>query len=60
MQSSVKHEYKGTWKERNTRLSTCEPKWKAMVLNSDGPQEVEEGKEIIYTYNVDYQVRLNS
>lgn len=52
---SVKHEYKGTWKERNTRLSTCDPKWKAMVLNSDGPQEVEEGKEIIYTYNVDYQ-----
>ncbi|XP_031739534.1 transmembrane 9 superfamily member 9 isoform X2 [Cucumis sativus] len=52
---SIKHEYNGKWKERNTRLSTCDPITKVMVMNSDGPQMVEEGKEIIFTYDIEFQ-----
>lgn len=29
-------------------------------MNSDGPQMVEEGKEIIFTYDIEFQVCLNS
>uniref|UniRef100_A0A9I9DEN5 Transmembrane 9 superfamily member n=1 Tax=Cucumis melo TaxID=3656 RepID=A0A9I9DEN5_CUCME len=52
---SIKHEYNGKWKERNTRLSTCDPIRKIVVMNSDGPQMVEEGKEIIFTYDIEFQ-----
>lgn len=60
MPSSIKHEYNGKWKERNTRLSTCDPITKVMVMNSDGPQMVEEGKEIIFTYDIEFQVCVDS
>lgn len=60
MPSNIKHEYKGKWKDRNTRLSTCDPISKVTVINSNGPQVVEEGKEIIFTYDIEYQVCLNS
>ncbi|KAM6544093.1 hypothetical protein CsatB_008540 [Cannabis sativa] len=52
---SVKHEYEGKWDEGNTRLSTCDPHTKQTVVNSNSPQEVEEGKEIIFTYDVDFK-----
>ncbi|XP_030466220.1 transmembrane 9 superfamily member 8-like [Syzygium oleosum] len=51
---SVKHEYEGTWSE-NTRLTTCDPHSKHTVVNSNSPQEVEEKKEIIFTYDVEFQ-----
>ncbi|KAK3437966.1 transmembrane 9 superfamily member 8 [Eucalyptus grandis] len=50
---SVKHEYEGTWNE-NTRLTTCDPHSKHTVVNSNSPQEVEEKKEIIFTYDVEF------
>ncbi|AES59111.1 putative nonaspanin (TM9SF), major facilitator superfamily domain-containing protein [Medicago truncatula] len=50
---SVKHEYEGKWDEK-TRLSTCDPHAKHTVVNSNTPQEVEEGKEIIFTYDVEF------
>ena len=53
---SVKHEYEGKWEEK-TRLTTCDPHAKHTVVNSNTPQEVEEGKEIIFTYDVEFQVR---
>ena len=53
---SVKHEYEGKWKENN-RLLTCDPHAKRAVTNSDSPQEVEDKKEIIFTYDVEFQVR---
>lgn len=55
--NSVKHEYEGTWSE-NTRLTTCDPHSKHTVVNSNSPQEVEEKKEIIFTYDVEFQVRF--
>ncbi|MED6181626.1 Transmembrane 9 superfamily member 8 [Stylosanthes scabra] len=51
---SVKHEYDGKWDEK-TRLTTCDPHAKQTVVNSNTPQEVEENKEIIFTYDVDFQ-----
>ena len=52
---SVKHEYEGKYEK--TRLSTCDPHAKHTVVNSNTPQEVEEGKEIIFTYDVEFLVR---
>lgn len=52
---SVKHEYEGKLDEK-TRLATCDPHAKHTVVNSNTPQEVEEGKEIIFTYDVEFQV----
>lgn len=53
--SSVKHEYDGKWSE-NTRLTTCDPHAKRTVSNSNSPQEVETNQEIIFTYDVEFQV----
>lgn len=54
---SVKHEYDGKWDD-NTRLTTCDPHAKHTVMNSNSPQEVEKNKEIIFTYDVEFQVRF--
>ncbi|KAI4376854.1 hypothetical protein MLD38_014567 [Melastoma candidum] len=51
---SVKHQYKGKWSD-GTRLTTCDPHSKQMVTSSNSPLEVEENKEIIFTYDVDFQ-----
>lgn len=53
---SVKHEYDGQWNEEKTRLKTCDPHANQLVVNSNSPQEVAEGKEIIFTYDVDFKV----
>ncbi|KAH0861117.1 hypothetical protein HID58_089378 [Brassica napus] len=47
---SVKHEYDGEWSEK-TRLTTCDPHKKRLVVSSSTPQEVEQKKEIIFTYD---------
>lgn len=52
---SVKHEYDGKWDDKKTRLTTCDPHAKHTVVNNNSPQEVEESKEIIFTYDVDFQ-----
>nr|XP_010912180.1 transmembrane 9 superfamily member 8 [Elaeis guineensis] len=52
---SVKHEYEGDWNGVNTRLSTCDPHAKRLVVNSDSPQEVEAKKEIVLTYDVAFE-----
>ncbi|XP_057959932.1 transmembrane 9 superfamily member 9-like [Malania oleifera] len=51
---SVKHEYDGKWNGKN-RLKTCDPGAKHTVISSNSPQEVEENKEIIFTYDVEFQ-----
>ncbi|GLJ38617.1 hypothetical protein SUGI_0787430 [Cryptomeria japonica] len=51
---SVKHEYKQPWVEENPQLTTCNPSSNHRVLPTDAPQEVEEGKEIIFTYDVSF------
>ncbi|XP_057419721.1 transmembrane 9 superfamily member 10-like [Lotus japonicus] len=51
---SVKHEYEGEWDEK-TRLTTCDPHAKKLVTSSESPQEVEDEKEIIFTYDVEFE-----
>ncbi|MBA0723039.1 hypothetical protein Golax_003657 [Gossypium laxum] len=51
---SIKHEYEGKWSEK-TRLTTCDPHMKRIVVNSNTPLEVEVNKEIIFSYDVEYQ-----
>lgn len=53
--SSVKHEYEGEWNDKK-RLTTCDPHARRTVTNSENPQEVEDKKEIIFTYDVEFQV----
>ena len=52
---SVNHEYEGDWSEK-TRLTTCDAHAKRAVTNSEAPQEVEDKKEIIFTYDVEFVV----
>ncbi|CAN6838966.1 unnamed protein product [Brassica oleracea] len=51
---SVKHEYDGEWSEK-ARLTTCDPHKKRLVVSSSTPQEVEPKKEIIFTYDVEFE-----
>ncbi|KAL3744165.1 hypothetical protein ACJRO7_013427 [Eucalyptus globulus] len=51
---SVRHEYIGIWSEKATPI-TCNPHAKRVVTSSTNPQEVEERKEVIFTYDVDFQ-----
>lgn len=53
---SIKHEYEGQW-SKNTRLTTCDPHAKRMVSNSNTPQEVEDKQDIIFTYDVNFEVK---
>ncbi|KAM1021796.1 hypothetical protein ACFX2I_042847 [Malus domestica] len=52
---SVKHEYEGKWNDW-TRLTTCNPHSKHTVVNANSPQEVAENQEIVFTYDVEFQV----
>ncbi|KAK7826134.1 transmembrane 9 superfamily member 7 [Quercus suber] len=51
---SIRHVYDGQWNEK-TRLKTCDPHAKVLVTNSETPQEVEDKKEIIFTYDVNFE-----
>ncbi|PUZ59742.1 hypothetical protein GQ55_4G066900 [Panicum hallii var. hallii] len=52
---SIKHEYDGDWKGNGTPLKTCDPHSRHLVVDSDSPQEVEASKEIIFTYDVNFE-----
>ncbi|CAG7891456.1 unnamed protein product [Brassica rapa] len=54
---SVKHEYDGEWSEK-ARLTTCDPHKKRLVVSSSTPQEVEPKKEIIFTYDVEFEASI--
>lgn len=56
---SVKHGYESKWND-NTRLTTCDPHAKRTVTSSESPQEVKDKMEIIFTYDVDFQVIFHS
>ncbi|CAN1352394.1 Transmembrane 9 superfamily member 8 [Linum perenne] len=51
---SIKHEYEEKWNDDKTRLLTCDPHTKRTVANSNTPQEVDDKKEIVFTYDVDF------
>lgn len=59
MNFSVKHEYEGEWNE-NIRLATCDPHAKRLVASSESPQEVEDKKEIIFTYDAEFEVSYHN
>ncbi|XP_066376197.1 transmembrane 9 superfamily member 8-like isoform X2 [Miscanthus floridulus] len=52
---SCKHKPDGDWKGNATRLKTCNPHSGRLVVNSDGPQQIEANKEIIFTYDVNFE-----
>ncbi|KAI5083006.1 hypothetical protein GOP47_0002749 [Adiantum capillus-veneris] len=49
---SVHHEYESPWDPSKPRFSTCNQNSKIYVSNSMPPQVVEEGQEVIFTYDV--------
>ncbi|KAL5564290.1 hypothetical protein UlMin_027454 [Ulmus minor] len=55
--SSIEHKYEGEWSDKLTRLTTCDPHARARrsIYQFQLPQRVEDGKEIIFTYDVDFQ-----
>lgn len=55
MESNVKHEFEGEW-DKKTRLTTCDAHAKCEFTSSETPQEAEEKKEIMFTYDVDFQL----
>ncbi|KAG2613304.1 hypothetical protein PVAP13_4KG341000 [Panicum virgatum] len=52
---SVKHELDGDLKGNMTRLETCNPHSGRLIMSSDRPQEIEANKEIIFTYDVNFE-----
>eukprot|EP00252_Welwitschia_mirabilis_P005187 TRINITY_DN1567_c0_g1_i1.p1 TRINITY_DN1567_c0_g1~~TRINITY_DN1567_c0_g1_i1.p1 ORF type:complete len:644 (+),score=75.82 TRINITY_DN1567_c0_g1_i1:60-1991(+) len=52
---SIKHEYENPWNDENPSLLTCNADNKRFVTSTDAPQEVEDGKEIIFSYDVNFK-----
>eukprot|EP01024_Parvocaulis_polyphysoides_P067001 TRINITY_DN7937_c0_g1_i1.p1 TRINITY_DN7937_c0_g1~~TRINITY_DN7937_c0_g1_i1.p1 ORF type:complete len:680 (-),score=89.67 TRINITY_DN7937_c0_g1_i1:458-2362(-) len=53
---SVEHKYDLPWEDsEHMKLETCHPGKQVRVEHSQKPQEVEAGKEIIFTYDVLFQ-----
>lgn len=52
---SVQHKYDGSWNNDKPSLTTCNPGSMKAVSDKDDPQEVKEGKEVIFTYDVNYE-----
>ncbi|KAJ0263992.1 Transmembrane 9 superfamily member 7 [Hirschfeldia incana] len=52
--NSILHEYK-EWDENNPQLTTCNKDTKNLIQSNTVPQEVEQGKEIVFTYDVSFK-----
>lgn len=50
----------GSWNPEKPKLSTCDPLSMKFVTDQLPPQEVKEGKEIIFTYDVSFKVSLQA
>ena len=53
---SVKHGYEAPWDDKNPVLNTCNPSRNMAVSHTQIPQVVEEGEEVIFTYDVKFTV----
>ena len=53
---SVKHKYDGKWNPGNPVLKTCNANSMKYVSEKDPKQEVKEGEEIVFTYDVSFKV----
>ena len=54
---SVKHKYDGKWNADRPELKTCNSNSMKFVSEKDIKQEVKEGEEIVFTYDVTFKVR---
>lgn len=54
----MNHEYK-EWDDNDPQLTTCNKDTKMLIQGSTVPQEVDVGKEIVFTYDVTFKVFLN-
>ena len=57
---SVKHKYSGKWNADTPSLTSCNPGGMKFVTDKDEKQELKEGQEIIFTYDVSFKVLLFS
>jgi transmembrane 9 superfamily protein 2/4 len=53
---SVKHDYDKPWDSKSPTLKTCNPGSAVAVSHSLPPQSVDEGSEVIFTYDVKWSV----
>lgn len=53
---SVKHKYDGKWNEDKPVLKSCNPGSMKFVTDLDEKQELKDGVEIIFTYDVSFKV----
>ena len=56
---SVKHKYDGKWDAEKPVLKSCNPATMMYVNDKDEKQELKEGQEIIFTYDVSFKVSLS-
>lgn len=54
---SVKHGYEAPWDAANPSLQTCNPGRATFVTHGMPPQDLKEGSELIFTYDVKFVVR---
>ena len=54
----MKHKYDGKWDPEKPELKTCNPSSMKFVTEKDTKQEVKEGEEIIFSYDVAFKVNL--
>lgn len=57
---SVKHKYDGKWNADRPELKTCNSNSMKFVSEKDIKQEVKEGEEIVFTYDVTFKVSSHS
>jgi transmembrane 9 superfamily protein 2/4 len=55
---SVKHEYEKPFQPENPQITTCNEATKQFAANLQMPQEVNESDEILFTYDVKFQVKV--
>lgn len=55
--NSINHEYK-EWNDKNPQVTTCNKDTKNLMQGSTVPQEVDTGKDIVFTYDVSFKVLL--
>lgn len=55
---SVKHKYDGKWNADRPELKTCNSNSMKFVSEKDPKQEVKEGEEVVFTYDVSFKVRI--
>jgi len=53
---SVKHEYEAPWDPVKPSLETCHPGRMQYVTHGLAPQMVEEGEEVIFSYDVVFKM----